>query len=133
MTESQARTAALAERLAPGGADVDDPAQDPSGHARWLMAQLLGWHRREEKAMWWEFHRLMDLTPEELVDEDEAVGLLEPVSALDAPGRTGKQTWRYRFPDQEMELERGEVYDPHRKQDDPGEHKEAKEERHEAV
>ncbi|HET8786348.1 MAG TPA: DEAD/DEAH box helicase, partial [Candidatus Limnocylindrales bacterium] len=63
---------------------------------------------------------LMDLTPEELVDEDEAVGLLEPVAALEAPGRTGKQTWRYRFPDQEMELERGEVYDPRRKQDDPG-------------
>ena len=29
--------------------------------------------------MWWEFHRLMDLTPEQLVDEDDPIGLLEPV------------------------------------------------------
>ena len=33
--------------------------------------------------MWWEFHRLMDLTPEELVDEDDPIGLLEPVGPVD--------------------------------------------------
>ena len=33
--------------------------------------------------MWWEFHRLMDLTPEQLVDEDDPIGLLEPVGPLD--------------------------------------------------
>ncbi|HET8785153.1 MAG TPA: TM0106 family RecB-like putative nuclease, partial [Candidatus Limnocylindrales bacterium] len=118
MTESQARTTALAERLAPGGVDVDDPVQDPDGHAHWLMAQLLGWHRREEKAMWWEFHRLMDLTPEDLVDEDEAVGMLEPVEVVETSPK-GIPTWRYRFPDQEVDLGRGEVHDPARKAADP--------------
>ena len=47
--------------------------------------------------MWWEFHRLMDLTPEQLVDEDDPIGLLEPVGPVDDE-RKGKQTWRYRFP-----------------------------------
>ncbi len=35
--------------------------------------------------MWWEFHRLMDLTPEQLVDEDDPIGVLEPVGPLDEP------------------------------------------------
>ena len=80
LTESQARVQALVDRLA--GPDVvpSDPAdRTASQAATWLLAQLLGWHRREDKSMWWEFHRLMDLTPEQLVDEDDPIGLLEPV------------------------------------------------------
>jgi uncharacterized protein len=120
LTEDQARVAALVERLAPGGMTADAAeAAGPEVHARWLMAQLLGWHRREEKATWWEFHHLMDLTPEQLVDEDDAVGLLEPVGPIDAPGRTGRQTWRYTYPEQEMEVGRDPVYDPRLKQADP--------------
>ena len=74
----------------------------PSGRrtqqATWLLAQLLGWHRREDKSMWWEFHRLMDLTPEQLVDEDDPIGLLEPVGPdrrrrrrASRPGATGSR------------------------------------------
>ena len=88
LTESQARVQALVERLA--GPDVvpTDPAErTPSQQATWLLAQLLGWHRREDKSMWWEFHRLMDLTPEQLVDEDDPIGLLEPVGR-DRRGRS---------------------------------------------
>jgi predicted RecB family nuclease len=119
-TESQARVEALVERLAPAATTpVDAADRSPDQQARWLLAQLLGWHRREEKATWWEFHRLMDLTPEELVDEDEAVGLLEPVEPVDLPGRGGKQVWRYAYPDQDIEIGRDGVYDPQRKQDDP--------------
>ena len=29
-------------------------------HARWLLAYLLDWHRREDKAVWWEYFRLRD-------------------------------------------------------------------------
>ena len=120
LTEGQARVAALVERLAPAGATPADAAdREPDQQARWLMAQLLGWHRREEKAMWWEFHRLMDLTPEQLVDEDEAVGMLEPIGPVDAPSANGRQVWRYRFPEQEMEVGRDPVHDPRRKQEDP--------------
>ena len=73
----------------------------PEQHARWLLAQLLGWHRREDKATWWEFFRLMELTPEELVDEDDA----------DRPARTrrparrraeGQADLALPFPDQEL-------------------------------
>jgi uncharacterized protein len=119
LTEAQARTQELVERLAdPAIAAVDPSARDPEDHARWLLAQLLGWHRREDKSMWWEFHRQMDLTPEQLVEDDASVGLLVPVGPV-SEEKKGKQVWRYRFPDQEHDLGRGRLFEPRRKQDAP--------------
>ncbi len=68
--------------------------------------------------MWWEFHRLMDLTPEQLVDEDDPIGLLEPVGPI-GEQKNGKQVWRYRFPDQDYDLGHGDIYDPANKQARP--------------
>jgi hypothetical protein len=119
VTDAEARVHALVDRLAAGV--PDDPAERTAAeHARWLLAQLLGWHRREDKSMWWEFHRLMDLTPVELVDEDDPIGLLEPVDPV-GDERKGKQVWRYRFPEQELDLGRipDVIYEPRRKQERP--------------
>ena len=118
VTETQARVEALAARLIDRDYVPGDGDERPTHvHARWLLAQLLSWHRREDKAMWWDFHRLMDLTPEQLVDESDPIGLLEPVAALDEEVK-GKQTWRYAFPPQDFDLTR-EVYDPAQKQARP--------------
>jgi predicted RecB family nuclease len=119
LTERQARTDALVQRLA--GPDVvpTDPAdRTPGQQASWLLGQLLGWHRREDKSMWWEFHRQLTLTPEELVDEDEPIGLLDPIGPVAEP-KNGKQLWRYSFPAQDYDLGRGDVYDPAKKQERP--------------
>jgi uncharacterized protein len=119
VTESEARVAALVERLA--GPDVipTDPLErSVPQNATWLLAQLLGWHRREDKSMWWEFHRLMELTPEQLVEESDPIGLLEPLGPVGDEAK-GKQVWRYRFPAQDFDLGRGEVYDPADKQARP--------------
>ena len=91
LTEAQARVEALVQRMA--GADVmpTDPLdRTPTQQATWLLAQLLGWHRREGKSAWWEFHRLMDLTPEDLVDEDDPIGLLEPLGPVDESERASR-------------------------------------------
>jgi len=115
LTEAQARVEALVARLA--GPDIvpTDPAERTAEeHGRWLLAQLLGWHRREDKAMWWEFHRLMDLNPDQLVDESEPIGMLEVHGPIDDVKRN-KQTWRYRFPAQDFDLGRGQLFDPARK------------------
>ncbi|HEU4918639.1 MAG TPA: TM0106 family RecB-like putative nuclease [Candidatus Limnocylindrales bacterium] len=118
LTEAQARVQDLVDRLTPREFVPVDATDRSPDHARWLLAQLLGWHRREDKSMWWDFHRLMDLTPEQLVDEDGPIGLLEPVGPLDEE-KNGKQTWRYTFPPQDFDLGRGKVCDPARKVDRP--------------
>ncbi len=119
VTEAQARVAALSARLAdPSVVPVDPADRTLEHHGRWLLAQLVGWHRREEKSMWWEFHRLMDLGPDQLVEESAPIGLLTPVGPI-GDERKGKQVWRYRFPSQDYDLGRGEVSDPAKKQAAP--------------
>ncbi|HUQ53006.1 MAG TPA: TM0106 family RecB-like putative nuclease, partial [Gammaproteobacteria bacterium] len=44
---------------------VDAAERSEQQQTRWLMAQLLEWHRREEKAAWWEYFRLLDLPLED--------------------------------------------------------------------
>jgi predicted RecB family nuclease len=119
LTEAQTRVQALVDRLAdPDIVPVDAADRTPAQHGRWLLAQLIGWHRREDKSMWWEFHRLLDLTPEQLVDEDAPIGMLDPLYPLEEP-KNDKQLWRYAFPAQDFDLGRGDVHDPAQKQDRP--------------
>ncbi len=118
VTEAMARVEAMVSRLAdPDYVPGDREEHPPEVHARWLLANLLSWHRREDKAMWWDFHRLMDLTPEQLVDESDPIGLLEPIGPRDEEVK-GTQTWRYAFPPQDYDL-KGKVYDPAQKQARP--------------
>ena len=67
----------------------------PEHHARWLLAQLLGWHRRENKASWWRYFALRDhYTDEQRVAEKEPIGMLELVGRVEGAERT----YRYRLP-----------------------------------
>ena len=74
--------------------------------ARWLLAQILDWHRREEKALWWEHFRLAALAADDLLDERPGLAGLDYVGAF---GGTAKAPiHRYSFPPQETELRGGE-------------------------
>ncbi|MBV8227126.1 MAG: TM0106 family RecB-like putative nuclease, partial [Verrucomicrobia bacterium] len=99
--ERQAQTAALAEILVTG-ISADPELRSDEEAARWLLANLLDWHRRENKAAWWDYFRLSDLTDEELPDERSALAGLQFVGRVDA----GKKvpTDRYTFPNQETDL-----------------------------
>src|SRR5690606_34804393 len=57
----------------------------PDEQGRWLLAQLLSWHRREEKPKWWTyFDRLRpDRTLEEFVYDRECIGGVEYDGVLD--------------------------------------------------
>ena len=44
--------------------------------ARWLMAHLLHYHRREEKPVWWAYFNRLEMSQEELVEDSEAIGEL---------------------------------------------------------
>lgn len=104
LDERQKRVATLVERLT---ADVpaDKTQRTPEQHARWILANTLDWHRREDKSAWWEYYRLEALPAEELFEERAAIAGLEFVGVV---GGTSKApVHRYRFPAQETEL-RGE-------------------------
>ena len=75
-------------------------------HARWLLAHSLDWHRREQKAIWWEFFRLSDLGADDLLDERAALSGMMFVSVTD--GTTKTPIHRYSFPPQETEFRGGE-------------------------
>ncbi|HEX6139337.1 MAG TPA: AAA domain-containing protein, partial [Candidatus Limnocylindria bacterium] len=98
---------------------VDPLGRTAEQHARWLLAQLLSWHRRESKAVYWDFFRRIGLTPDDLVDEDAALGQLELVAIGEpylpsARSRLIRRRAVYRFPPQEHRdvNPRSELYDP---------------------
>jgi len=68
------RAEELAERLCKG-IQLDAAKRTKEQAAQWLLAQLLSWHRREDKSAWQEGYRLADSTDEELLDE--RVGLTQ--------------------------------------------------------
>jgi uncharacterized protein len=82
LTDRDQEVAAVSARLTE---DVpDDPverAARPEAAARWLLAQLLTWHRREDKSAWWRYFALMAMTDEELIEEREPLGGLELLSS----------------------------------------------------
>ena len=94
--------AALAERLAPGGVEE----ATPDGHARWLLSQLLWWHRREEKSFWRRWFELRD----ELT-EDERIEAPEPIAGMTFQGEVGQAKhsviYRYSFPEQDHAVKVG--------------------------
>jgi predicted RecB family nuclease len=96
----------LIARLTPD-VPADIAERTPEQHARWLLAQIVDWHRRENKALWWEHFRLADLGAEDLLDERVGLAGLEFMCAA-AGGTTRAPIHRYRFPPQETELRGGE-------------------------
>ena len=82
---------------------ADPDERDCEQQARWILAHTLDWHRREEKATWWEYFRLSDLTAEELVDERAALSQLAFVDDVSSGGR-GIPVHRYAFPQQDTDL-----------------------------
>ena len=99
--EWQERLNELIERLA-GDVSPDPENRNDDQQARWILANLLDWHRREEKAGWWEYFRLADLTVDDLVDE--RAGLSGLLYVRGAGGTAAAPIHRYKFPPQETEL-----------------------------
>lgn len=101
LDEWQHRVAALIARLTQG-ISLEPAERTAEQQARWLLAYILDWHRREEKSVWWEYFRLRDLSDEDLLDERAA---LSGLSFLEAAGGTARAPiHRYRFPPQETAL-----------------------------
>ncbi|PDT73056.1 TM0106 family RecB-like putative nuclease [Bradyrhizobium sp. C9] len=95
------RVAGLVARLT---SDVPDDVAERSAEqqARWLLAHLIDFFGRENKAVWWEYFRLSDLSAEDLLHERAGLGGLTFLSNV---GGTAKAPiHRYRFTAQETDV-----------------------------
>ena len=105
LTDWQQKIALLVGRLT-HGVPVEKEEQTAEQRARWILAHVLDWHRREDKAAWWEYFRLSDLSADDLLDERAG---LSGLALLGTVGGTAKAPiHRYSFPPQDTDLRGGE-------------------------
>ena len=102
------RVAALTELLS---AEIPaDPAlRTEDQAARWLLAQLLSWHRREDKRAWQDGYRYAEMNDEDLLDERVGLTRMRLVERVES----GRQvpTDRYSFEPQRSNVRAGkELY-----------------------
>jgi len=118
LTEPEQRVADLVAALT-DGLPTEPADRSPEQAAQWLLAQLLDFHRREDKAFWWRFYELAGMTDEELVDQREPLGRLEFVEDLGVMNQAGSRLQRFRFPLQDHGLKVGRaVINPETVQED---------------
>jgi uncharacterized protein len=76
-------------------------------HLRWLMAQLLRYHRREAKPAWWQYFARLDMDAEQLVEDPEAIGGLVPDQGVEPVPVARSFEYALGFPAQEHRISAG--------------------------
>ena len=97
----QQRVAALTAQLT-RDVPLDAAQRSPEQSTVWILAQLLDFHRRENKATWWEGFRLAELDDAELLDDRAGLAELCFVKRLSVDRNI--PTDRYTFEKQETEV-----------------------------
>jgi predicted RecB family nuclease len=109
--QGDALSAALLEGLPDNRLDWS-----PEELARWTLAHLLHYHRRDDKPAWWSYLSRRDMTAEDLMEDRESIGMLEPTGATSVVKKSIGTEFRY--PRQGHKLEKGDtVFDPLRLDD----------------
>lgn len=114
LTDYLQRVRAVEERLTAGlSAELaeDKETWTESQKATALLADLLEWHRREDKSKYWEYFSRCDYSDEEFITDRATLGGLVYVGEVE---KVKKSTvHRYRFPLQDTTIERAlELRDP---------------------
>lgn len=94
----------LAEKLLEG-VSIDRDLRSDEEHGRWLAAQLLEYHWREDRSTYWEYFGCRDLSDDEAVEDGSALGGLEYVGTVEKIKRS--LVHRYRFPPQDHKIKVG--------------------------
>src|SRR5438552_3709633 len=99
--EDEERNAALVARLLDGVTETDRDWRE-------LAGQLVDFHKREAKPEWWAMFNRQDMTEEELIDDAECIGGLEPDP--DRPPFPDKRSvvHSFRFPAQDFKMSVGD-------------------------
>jgi predicted RecB family nuclease len=99
--EAEERNAQLVQALVEGAPESDLAWRE-------LAGQLVDFHRREAKPEWWAMFNRQDMTEEELIDDAECIGGLEPDP--DRPPFPEKRSilYSFRFPAQDFKVSLGD-------------------------
>ena len=90
-------------------ADENDRTEEHK--ARWLLAQLLEWHRREDKSAWWKYFERCAMKDEEFQEDKTTLGGLVYEGVVCQVKRS--LIHRYSFPFQDHAIDRApSVHDP---------------------
>lgn len=81
---------------------------DDEQRARWLLAHLLHYHRREARPAWWWFFDRLKLSPDELIDDHESIGGLEVAPDIEPYQVDRSLIHTFRFPLQQYKLAAGD-------------------------
>ena len=113
VAKRNAEVDALMARLTVG-VPLEAGERSAEQHARWLIAQLLEFYRREKKSVWWEYFRRLSLSDEELIEDRNTLGGIEYVGVVGEEKRS--HIHQYRYPKQEHDFKAGDgAIDPHTK------------------
>jgi uncharacterized protein len=82
------------------------------GDYRWLAGELLEYHRREARPAWWWYFERCGMTPEELVEDSDAIGCLETDANVPPMPQKRSLVHSLKFPPQDHKLAPGSVHDP---------------------
>ncbi|MBV8722972.1 MAG: TM0106 family RecB-like putative nuclease, partial [Candidatus Eremiobacteraeota bacterium] len=93
--------------------DFDSIAtRSDADRARWTLAHLLDYHRREENPVWWAFFDRQEQCDDFVHGDRESIGGLRLVAGVDPVRADRSAVYTYEFPEQQYKLKAGTVYDP---------------------
>jgi hypothetical protein len=101
ITEHQMRIKPIFEGLMKDIPDNKDERTNEQ-QAKFILAHMLDWYRREQKSFWWEYFRLLELPEEELLEERNALAKLKFTGLQATEKRSVINT--YTFPYQECDI-----------------------------
>jgi len=105
LIERQLEILRLYQRLA-GNVSLNRIERNNEEQARWLLANMLDWYRREKKSVWWEYFRLIDLQADELIEEKSGIARLHFTGHRQKVKRSVID--RYDFPEQDIDIREGD-------------------------
>ncbi|MGQ7868789.1 TM0106 family RecB-like putative nuclease [Sunxiuqinia sp. sy24] len=104
ITAHQARIQPIMNALLDGVPAIKAERNDVE-QARFILAHMLDWYRREKKSFWWEFFRLKELPEDELLEERKAISYLQYTGNRDSVKKSVVDS--YIVPPQECDLRPG--------------------------
>jgi uncharacterized protein len=99
--EAEERNAQLVRALVDGAPESDLAWRE-------LAGQLVDFHRREAKPEWWAMFSRQDMTEEELIDDAECIGGLEPDPNRPPILKKRSIIYSFRFPPQDFKMSIGD-------------------------